>query len=80
MDEYLSVVKLFALPQGYIMRGWLPCDGRKMNLNQYTALYSLIGNRFGGNGTSEFNLPKLVSPDPNMTYHICIQGMYPSRE
>jgi microcystin-dependent protein len=38
--------------------GWLPCDGRSLAVNQYTALYSLLGNAFGGTATT-FNLPDL---------------------
>lgn len=38
--------------------GWLPCDGRTLQVSQYAALYSLIGNAFGGN-TTTFNLPDL---------------------
>ena len=80
MDEFIAVVKLFALPPGYIMKDWQPCNGQQMNVQQNSALYSLIGNHFGGNGTTTFNLPKLTSPDPNMVYHICVNGIYPVRE
>lgn len=38
--------------------GWLPCDGRALQVNQYAALYSLLGNAFGGTATT-FNLPDL---------------------
>lgn len=38
--------------------GWLPCDGRALPINQYAALYSLLGNAFGGTSTT-FNLPDL---------------------
>ena len=38
---------------------WLPCDGRQLNIQQYAALYSLIGVTYGGNGTTYFNLPDL---------------------
>lgn len=38
--------------------GWLPCDGRSLQINQYAALYSLLGTAFGGTSTT-FNLPDL---------------------
>jgi len=38
---------------------FLPCDGRTLPIQQYTALFSLIGNTYGGNGTTTFNLPNL---------------------
>lgn len=40
-------------------RGYLPCDGRLLSIAQYSALFSLLGTRFGGNGTSNFGLPDL---------------------
>jgi len=36
--------------------GWLPCDGRTVNISEYRALYDVIGNTYGGNATT-FNLP-----------------------
>lgn len=42
----------------WVPAGWLICDGRSLPVSQYNALYSLIGNSFGGN-TANFNLPDL---------------------
>lgn len=36
--------------------GWLPCDGRTVNISEYRALYNVIGNTYGGTETT-FNLP-----------------------
>ncbi|WP_433944203.1 phage tail protein [Paenibacillus sp. SN-8-1] len=38
---------------------WLPCDGRELNVQQYLALYSLIGNTYGGTAPTTFKLPDL---------------------
>lgn len=43
----------------YAPVGWLRCDGQSVTINQYQALYSLLGTRFGGSGTSNFNLPDM---------------------
>lgn len=40
-------------------RGYLPADGRTLAVNQYQAVFSLIGFSYGGNGSSQFNLPDL---------------------
>lgn len=40
-------------------RGWATCDGQLLPVTQNTALFSLLGVRFGGNGTSTFGLPDL---------------------
>jgi microcystin-dependent protein len=38
---------------------WLPCDGQTLSIQLYTALFSLLGVRYGGDGRSTFNLPNL---------------------
>lgn len=56
-DPFLGEVRLFAgvTPPA----GWLPCDGRTLPVQSNTALASLLGFRFGGNGTDTFALPDL---------------------
>ncbi|MDO7908640.1 tail fiber protein [Paenibacillus sp. JX-17] len=43
---------------------WLPCDGRQLKIQQYQALYSLIGVTYGGDATTYFNLPDLRARVP----------------
>jgi microcystin-dependent protein len=43
---------------------WHICDGSLLPISQYTALFSLIGTYYGGNGTSNFALPDLPSRVP----------------
>ena len=38
---------------------WALCNGQTLDINQYTALYQLIGTTYGGNGVTTFNLPDL---------------------
>jgi microcystin-dependent protein len=40
-------------------RGWVPCDGQTLNISQYSALYSLLGVTYGGDGTTTFAVPDL---------------------
>ena len=58
----------------------LPCNGQLLMINEYMMLYAVIGNKFGGNGSSTFALPDLrgVAPD-YMTYSICTNGTFPVR-
>jgi len=57
----------------------IPANGQLLPISQYTALFSLIGNTYGGDGKTNFALPNLGSLAPNgMTYSICIQGIYPA--
>jgi len=40
-------------------RGWLYCQGQLLPINQYQALFSLLGTQYGGNGVTTFGLPDL---------------------
>ncbi|MFS0886123.1 tail fiber protein [Aeromicrobium sp. 179-A 4D2 NHS] len=59
----------------------MPADGRALSLQQNTALYSLYGTTFGGDGRTYFNVPDLRPVTPNgLRYGICTEGYYPSLE
>ncbi len=45
-------------------KGWAQCNGQILNVQQNTALFSLIGTYYGGNGTTTFGLPNLQSRVP----------------
>jgi Phage Tail Collar Domain len=56
----------------------LPADGRLLSISSYTALFSLLGTRYGGDGVSTFGLPDLRSAAPNgVTYSVCAFGTFP---
>lgn len=57
----------------------LPADGRAIPIQNNTALFSLIGINFGGNGTTNYNLPDLRAFAPKgLQYSICLNGTFPS--
>jgi Phage Tail Collar Domain/Collagen triple helix repeat (20 copies) len=57
---------------------YLPADGRSLQIQTNQALFSLLGTDYGGNGTTNFNLPDLRSAAPNNTiYLICVTGIFP---
>jgi len=56
-DPFLSEIRIFAF--NFAPQGWATCDGQVMQINQNSALYSLLGVKYGGNGTSTFGLPNL---------------------
>jgi len=58
-DYYIGEIRVLAIPNGRAPRGWLLCDGSMVSINQYDALYSLIGTTYGGDGTSTFGLPDM---------------------
>jgi microcystin-dependent protein len=59
--------------------GAMPADGRLIPISQNTALFSILGTNFGGNGTTNFALPDLRKFAPQgLQYSICVLGIYPS--
>lgn len=56
-EQYLGEIRM--VPFNFAPKGWALCDGQNLPINQNQALYSLLGNRYGGNGTTNFNLPDL---------------------
>jgi microcystin-dependent protein len=59
MDGYLAQVKLFAAT--FAPRNWAFCQGQTMSIAQNTALFSLLGTTYGGNGVQTFALPNFAS-------------------
>lgn len=62
MDEYLGMIKIFA--GNFAPRGWLMCNGQLLSISQNTALFSLLGTTYGGDGVTTFALPNLQSRFP----------------
>ncbi|HEU4962730.1 MAG TPA: tail fiber protein [Bacilli bacterium] len=56
-EPFLGEIRMFA--NNYAPRGWMLCEGQILNINQYQALYSLLGAVYGGNGVTTFALPDL---------------------
>ena len=61
-DPFIGNVVLVSF--NILPRGWLPCDGRLLSISSYTAMFSLLGTQYGGNGTTNFALPDLRSRVP----------------
>jgi len=58
----------------------LPADGRLLPISGYTALFSILGTTFGGDGVSTFGLPNLRAFAPTgLVYSVCVSGIFPSR-
>jgi len=62
MNPYLATIWLFG--GNFNPRGFALCAGQIVPLSQNTALFSLLGTNFGGNGTSNFGLPDLRGRTP----------------
>ena len=61
-DPFVAEIRIF--PFNFAPRGWAWCDGQLLPLSQNTALFSLLGTTYGGNGESNFALPDLQGRAP----------------
>ena len=57
MDPFIGELRLFGF--NFAPRGWALCQGQLMSISQNTALFSLLGTMYGGNGQTTFGLPDL---------------------
>ncbi|HLZ66158.1 MAG TPA: tail fiber protein [Aliidongia sp.] len=65
-EPFLGEVQIFGF--NFAPYGWALCNGATLQISQSATLFSLIGTQYGGNGTSNFQLPNLVNRSP------CSQG------
>jgi microcystin-dependent protein len=62
MDPFVAEIRIF--PFNFPPKGWAFCDGQLMPISQNTALFSLLGTMYGGDGKSTFALPNLQGAAP----------------
>jgi len=78
-EGFLGEIRLFGFD--YAPDGWALCNGQLLSINEYDALYSLLGTTYGGDGISSFAVPDLrgrVPAHPGQT--ISIGQMYGAEE
>lgn len=80
-EHYLGQIQTF--PYNFCPAGWAPLNGQLLKISQNTALFSLLGTMYGGDGLVEFALP-LAKPIYTLTGHpllqcIALQGIFPAR-
>ena len=61
-DPFVAEIRIF--PFNFAPKGWAFCDGQLLPLSQNTALFSLVGTTYGGDGKSTFALPDLRGRAP----------------
>jgi microcystin-dependent protein len=62
MDPFVAEIRIF--PFNFSPKGWAWCNGQILPLSQNTALFSLLGTTYGGDGKSNFALPDLQGNVP----------------
>jgi microcystin-dependent protein len=61
-EPFIAEVRIF--PYNFAPRGWAFCNGQLLPISQNTALFSLVGTTYGGDGRSTFGLPNLQGRAP----------------
>lgn len=56
-EPFLGEIRMFG--GNFAPRSWAFCDGQLLPISQYTALFSLLGTMYGGDGRTTFGLPDL---------------------
>ena len=62
MDPFIGEIRAFTF--GYAPTPWLACEGQLLPVSRYTALFSVIGTLYGGDGRTNFALPDLSAKAP----------------
>jgi microcystin-dependent protein len=57
MEPFIGQIQIFGF--NFAPRGWAHCDGQLLSISSNTALFSLLGTTFGGDGRTSFGLPDL---------------------
>jgi len=76
MEGTLGEVKYFA--GTFPPRCWAFCHGELLPIAENTALFSILGTQYGGDGRTTFGLPKIEDLNGCKAI-ICLEGTYPSR-
>ena len=61
-DPYVGEIRAFGF--NFVPTGWAQCNGQRLPIAQYTALFSLLGTTYGGDGRTTFALPNLQARAP----------------
>jgi microcystin-dependent protein len=61
-EPFVGEIQVF--PFGFAPRGWAPCNGQLLSVNNNQALFSILGIAYGGNGNTTFGLPNLNGRAP----------------
>ena len=61
-DPFIAEIRIF--PFNFAPTGWAWCNGQLIPISQNTALFSLLGTTYGGNGINNFGLPNMQASAP----------------
>lgn len=85
MEPFIGTIMRFG--GNFAPRGWMFCEGQLLSIDEYTALFSILSNTYGGDARTNFSLPNFkteedqdpISKNGFGRHIIAVEGMYPSR-
>ena len=78
MGPFVGQIEIFAFE--FAPSGWMVCNGQLLSIQEFPALFQLIGTTYGGDGQTTFALPKLAPIAPQgPSYFIAIAGVFPKQ-
>jgi len=77
-QPYIGEMRMFGF--NFPPRGWALCNGQLMAIQQYQALFSILGTTYGGDGIRTFQLPNLQGCVPMHRSNTYTQGTYIGEE
>lgn len=78
-DEVVCVGQIRMIAFNFIPTGWVECNGDLYLTDELPELFSVLGNKFGGDGTDTFAVPNLQSPYQGVKYCIATTGNIPEQ-
>lgn len=81
MGEDFFIGTIIPIPYTFVPADTVKCNGQLLSIQQYQALYALVGNTFGGNPNQNFAVPNLqgFEPHPKVYYVMTTTGLWPQR-
>lgn len=79
-EPFLAEITITAA--NFAPRGYAFCEGQLLKISQYTALFALIGDNYGGDGRTTFALPNLKDAEKSLggaKHIIALDGIFPPR-
>jgi microcystin-dependent protein len=78
MGPFIGQIEIFAFE--FAPNGWVICDGRLLSIQEFQALFQLIGTTYGGDGQTTFAVPKIPPVVPNgPAYYMAAFGQAPKK-
>ncbi|MFT5301472.1 MAG: microcystin-dependent protein [Mariniblastus sp.] len=91
-ENYRFIGEIALFGGEFVPTGWVACDGKTLSVSSHRMLHGVIGDTYGGDGVTTFNVPDLrnaeaklrastgVRAAKNLRYAMCFDGIYPSRD